>query len=69
MAPTLMPSNPLASSLFKPGYGGPAELFCVLYFMATGIHAVHLTIGVGLVLAMARREGTAWGCNRHRGCS
>jgi cytochrome c oxidase subunit 3 len=31
------------------------ELFFLFYFIATGIHAVHVTIGIGLVLVMAGR--------------
>jgi len=34
----------------KPGEGPQGELFWVFYWLATGLHAVHLTIGVGLVL-------------------
>lgn len=42
-------------------YPGPhanqAALFFILYFVMTGIHAIHLTIGVGLVAVVAFR---AW---------
>ena len=31
------------------------ELFWFLYYMLTGIHAIHLSIGVGIVLLMAAR--------------
>lgn len=37
----------------------PARLFTNLYFIITGLHAIHLTIGIGLMLVtswMARRE-------------
>lgn len=34
---------------------GPAQLFWLFYFYATGLHAVHLTIGIGIVLVMAYR--------------
>lgn len=34
---------------------GPAELFWLFYFYATGLHAIHLTIGIGVILFMARR--------------
>ena len=34
----------------KPGEGQQGELFWVFYWVATGLHAVHLTIGVGLIL-------------------
>jgi cytochrome c oxidase subunit 3 len=30
-------------------YGGVAEIFFIFYFCATGLHAVHLLIGIGLV--------------------
>jgi cytochrome c oxidase subunit III len=33
----------------------PAELFWLFYFYATLLHAIHLTIGVGLLLVTARR--------------
>ncbi len=36
----------------KPGEGSQGELFWVFYWVATGLHAIHLTIGVGLVLYM-----------------
>lgn len=33
--------------------GDPAsQLFTDLYFIITGLHAIHLTIGIGLVLVM-----------------
>jgi cytochrome c oxidase subunit III len=34
----------------KPGEGRVGELFWVFYWVATGLHAIHLTVGVGLVL-------------------
>ncbi len=34
----------------KPGEGSAGELFWVFYWVATGLHAIHLTIGIGLVL-------------------
>lgn len=42
---------------FDTSHGFPFELFYYLYFVMTGIHAVHLTIGIGLVTVMAVR---AW---------
>ena len=36
----------------KPGEGSAGELFWVFYWVATGLHAIHLTIGIGLVLYM-----------------
>jgi len=35
---------------------GPAELFWLFYFYATGLHALHLTIGVVVILVMAVRS-------------
>lgn len=32
-----------------------AEIFYVFYYVATGLHLVHLTIGIGLVLYILRR--------------
>jgi cytochrome c oxidase subunit 3 len=32
---------------------GPQRLFLDLYFVSTGLHAIHLTIGVGLLLTLA----------------
>jgi len=34
---------------------GPEQLFFVYYFAVTGLHAVHLTIGIGLTVTMAVR--------------
>lgn len=42
---------------FDASRGGPVELFYVLYFALTGVHALHLTIGIGLVCVIA---GLAW---------
>lgn len=36
-----------------------ARLFFFLYFVATGLHAVHLTVGICLVLAVLRQAGRA----------
>ncbi len=36
---------------------GPLQMFFVLYFVMTGLHAVHLTVGIGLVGVMFLR---AW---------
>ncbi|MBA2919453.1 cytochrome c oxidase subunit 3 family protein [Sphingomonas sp. MAH-20] len=38
-------------------YGGIGELFFLFYFFATGLHAVHLTIGIVMVLVLAARIG------------
>jgi cytochrome c oxidase subunit 3 len=36
----------------KPGEGPAGELFWIFYWIATGLHAIHLTTGIGLVLYM-----------------
>ncbi len=46
---------PAVNFTFRPGFRGPAELYWVFYWIATAIHAVHLSIGVAIVLVMARR--------------
>jgi len=46
---------PVLDFLFKPGYRPPAEMFWTFYFIATGLHALHLTIGIVLVLILAAR--------------
>ena len=38
--------------------GGVAEIFFMFYFCATGLHAVHLLIGIGLVTWLAIWIGT-----------
>jgi cytochrome c oxidase subunit III len=40
---------------FDPRYANGAALFFYLYFAMTGIHAIHLAIGIGVVLVMAAR--------------
>jgi cytochrome c oxidase subunit 3 len=40
---------------FEPTLRQPAALFYFLYFAMTGLHAVHLTIGIGIVCTSARR--------------
>lgn len=44
---------PLLDFVLKPGQHPPAELFWAFYFVATGIHAVHLSIGIAAVLLFA----------------
>lgn len=44
---------PLLSFVLKPGQHPPAELFWAFYYVATGIHVVHLSIGIGAVLVYA----------------
>jgi cytochrome c oxidase subunit III len=42
------------------GLARPMELFFVLYFIMTGLHAVHLIIGIVLVGVMAVLSWTRW---------
>jgi len=48
-------SVPVLDFASKPGYRPPAEMFWVFYFIATGLHAVHLSIGIVLVSILAVR--------------
>ncbi|GAB7127296.1 cytochrome c oxidase subunit 3 family protein [Silvimonas sp. JCM 19000] len=55
-----------AEHLFPgPDFAGPAhtgaQYFFVVYFSATFLHAIHLTIGIGVTLAMWRRVHKAMG--------
>jgi cytochrome c oxidase subunit 3 len=43
---------PFVNFQVKPGEGAAGELFWVFYWVATGLHAIHLTVGIGLVLYM-----------------
>jgi cytochrome c oxidase subunit 3 len=43
---------PVVNFVAKPGEGTAGELFWVFYWIATGLHAIHLTVGIGLVLYM-----------------
>jgi cytochrome c oxidase subunit III len=43
---------PIVHFEVKPGEGSAGELFWVFYWVATGLHAIHLTIGIGLVAYM-----------------
>jgi len=43
---------PAVNFVAKPGEGTAGELFWVYYWVATGLHAIHLTVGIGLVLYM-----------------
>ena len=45
-------SVPVVNYVVKPGEGNAGELFWVFYWVATGLHAIHLTIGIGLVAYM-----------------
>jgi cytochrome c oxidase subunit 3 len=46
---------PALNFFLKPGEGRPGELFWVFYFIATGLHALHLSIGIGLLFYMLQR--------------
>ena len=48
-------SVPVLDFAWKPGYQAPAEMFWTFYFISTGLHALHLTIGIVLVLILALR--------------
>jgi cytochrome c oxidase subunit III len=38
---------------FKPGLPPQAQIFWVLYWIMTGVHALHVTVGIGLLSTMA----------------
>ncbi len=42
---------------FEPAHATAAQIFFVLYFLLTGIHALHLIIGIGLTGAIAFMAG------------
>jgi cytochrome c oxidase subunit 3 len=46
---------PAINFIMKPAEAPAGELFWVFYFIATGVHAIHLSIGIVLVLIMAWR--------------
>jgi len=48
---------PGASFHFDPPYTNQAEMFFYLYFLMTGVHAIHVTIGVVLIAIFGSR---AW---------
>lgn len=43
---------PVVNFVMKAGAAPAGELFWIFYFVATGLHAIHLSIGIGLVLYM-----------------
>ena len=43
---------PVVDFKVKPGEGSAGELFWIFYWVATGLHAIHLTIGIALVIYM-----------------
>ncbi len=46
---------PAINFLTKPEKAPAGELFWVFYFIATPLHALHLTTGVGLIFYMLWR--------------
>jgi cytochrome c oxidase subunit III len=46
---------PTLNFIMKPEEAPAGELFWIFYFVATGLHALHLTIGIGLILYMLWR--------------
>jgi cytochrome c oxidase subunit III len=42
---------------FDPAHARGAMLFFMFYFLATGVHALHVVIGLIVLLAIARRAG------------
>lgn len=46
---------PAIRFMLKPHEAPAGELFWFFYFVATGIHAIHLSIGIGCVLHMMRK--------------
>src|SRR6185437_8212927 len=44
---------PVLDFVLKPHQQPPVELFWLFYFVATGLHALHLTIGIVAVLILA----------------
>jgi cytochrome c oxidase subunit III len=53
---------PGSSFKFEESLAGPAEIFFSFYFAMTGMHAVHMIIGIGLltVLIFKARRGRFW---------
>lgn len=48
---------PSINFIAKPDYAAPSQLFWIFYLIATGLHAIHLTIGIGVILFMIWRVG------------
>ncbi len=46
---------PVLDFVLKSGERPPSEIFWTFYFIATGLHALHMSIGIALVLIMMRR--------------
>src|SRR5262249_29253388 len=43
---------PGAGFMFEMEYVGPAQIFFSLYFLMTGLHALHMVIGLGIMAVM-----------------
>jgi cytochrome c oxidase subunit III len=51
---------------FAAAYARGAELFFIFYFAATGLHALHVAIGIIVLLAIAwRAKGQAYSADYH----
>jgi cytochrome c oxidase subunit 3 len=48
-----------------PELAGQVRLFFGLYFVMTGLHAVHVLIGVGLMIALACAAWRGWFTRRY----
>jgi cytochrome c oxidase subunit 3 len=48
-------SVPVIDYVLKPGERRPTEIFWCFYFIATGLHTIHLGIGIALVLILTVR--------------
>jgi len=48
---------PFADFRFAPEHMRGALLFFLFYFIATALHALHVSVGIGVLLAIARRAG------------
>jgi len=46
---------PGSSFVFDPRYAREAQMFFLLYFLMTGLHALHMIVGVGVVLVLTIR--------------
>ena len=46
-------SVPSMNFLFKSDYHAPTELFWIFYWISTGFHTLHVTVGIGLVMLLA----------------
>jgi len=56
---------PGVSFLFAPEHKHAAELFFYLYFCLTGLHALHLLVGICIVLLIAQRTAHNLSASQH----